>query len=70
MTQTMDREVSLMCNLSQSVEARGIEKGITQGILTSLQNLMVSMGLNIEEAMNALLIPDAERPSYLRMMKQ
>ena len=66
MTQTMDREVSLMCNLSQGLEARGIEKGI----LTSLQNLMASMNLTLDEAMNALRIPEADRQNYISRLKQ
>ena len=82
MTQTLDREVSLMCNLSQSVEARGIEKGeargiekgeargIKKGIMTSLKNLMESMNLTIEEAMNALGIPDTERQYYRSQLTQ
>ena len=32
MTQSLESEVSLMCNLSEGVERKGIEKGIQQGI--------------------------------------
>ena len=31
MTQTMESEVSLMCNLSQGIEEKGIQKGIQEG---------------------------------------
>ena len=32
MTQTLESEVSLMCNLSKGVEEKGIQKGIQQGM--------------------------------------
>ena len=74
MTQTMDREVSLMCNLSQGVEARGIEKGIKQGIedgrVMSVRDLMDSMGWSADEAMNALRIPEDDRQNYLAKLRQ
>ena len=41
MTKTLEREVSIMCNLSKGVEEKGIEKGI----LLSIRNLMETMGV-------------------------
>ena len=78
MTQTLDREVSNMCNLSQVVweegEASGIKKGIKQGyetsLLASVKNLMVGLGLSVDEAMNVLRIPDADRKTYLAKLRQ
>ena len=32
MTQELESEVSLMCNLSEGVEQRGIERGLQQGL--------------------------------------
>jgi predicted transposase YdaD len=68
MTKSLEREVSVMCNLSKGVEERGITKGITQGItqgiLSSIQNLMESMSWSAEQAMNALKIPEEERSKY------
>ena len=70
----MDREVSLMCNLSQGVEACGIEKGIKQGIedgrVMSVRDLMDSMGWSADEAMNALRIPEDDRQNYLAKLRQ
>jgi hypothetical protein len=60
MTKSLEREVSVMCNLSKGVE----EKGITKGILASIQNLMESMSWSAEQAMNALKIPEEERSKY------
>ena len=70
MTQELEREVSEMCNLSDSVEQKGIAKGITEGIISSIQKLMESMGWTIEQAMDALQIPKEERNSYLNMLKK
>jgi hypothetical protein len=60
MTKSLEREVSIMCNLSKGVE----EKGITKGILASIRNLMESMSWSAEQAMNALKIPEEERSKY------
>ncbi len=37
MTQTLESEVSLMCNLSKGVEEKGIQKGIQEGIQKGIQ---------------------------------
>ena len=66
MTQELEREVSEMCNLSEGVE----QKGIAKGIITSIRNLMESMGWSIEQAMDALQIPTEERNAYLNMLKK
>ena len=66
MTQELEREVSEMCNLSEGVE----QKGIAKGIITSIRNLMESMGWSIEQAMDALQIPTEERNGYLNMLKK
>ena len=43
MTQTMEQEVSVMCNLSKGVEA----KGMTNGILASIKNLVKNLGMSV-----------------------
>jgi hypothetical protein len=70
MTKSLEREVSLMCNLSKGVEERGISKGITQGILYSIQNLMATTSWTADEAMAALKIPEEERSKYVDAMNQ
>ena len=70
MTQELEREVAEMCNLSDGVEQKGIAKGITKGIMFSIQSLMESMGWNIAQAMDALQIPTEERNGYLNMLKK
>lgn len=55
-----------MYNLSESVERRGIQKGI----LSSIQNLMESMNWSAEQAMTALKIPEAEQVQYISGLKK
>lgn len=43
---------------------RGIERGIEQGVLLALGNIMQTMKLTMEQAMEALLIPEEERERY------
>ena len=74
MTKTLEREVSIMCNLSKGVEEKGIEKGmkkgIEEGILFSLKNLMETMGWSAEQAMKGLKIPEKERGKYTEALKK
>lgn len=66
MTKELESEVLLMCNLSKGIE----EKGIKEGILSSIQNLMESMGWSAEQAMAALKIPESERVQYVHGLKK
>ena len=70
MTKTLEKEVSLMCNLSKGVEENGIQKGIKEGILSSIRNLMESMEWSAEQAMLALKVPETERPLYVDLLKR
>ncbi len=74
MTAKLKKEVSDMGNPGDFVEARGIEKGIKQGEengkLQSLQNLMASMKWTVQQAMDALQIPDVERSKYEKLVEQ
>lgn len=66
MTRELESEVLLMCNLSKGIE----EKGIKEGILSSIQNLMESMDWSAEQAMTTLKIPESERIQYVRGLKK
>ena len=70
MTKELESEVSKLCDLSQGIEQKGIEKGIKEGILSSIQNLMESMGWTKEQAMEALKIPEAEQALYSGILKE
>lgn len=60
MTNTLEREVSIMCNLSKGVEEKGIEKGI----LFSIRNLMDTTGWSAKESMKVLKIPESDQDKY------
>lgn len=70
MTKELESEVLLMCNLSKGIEEKGIKEGIKEGILSSIQNLMESMGWSAEQAMAALKIPESERVQYVHGLKK
>ena len=66
MTQTMEREVSVMCNLSKGVR----EMGRADGILSAIKNLIKNMGVSAEQAMSVLEIPEAERQKYMDLLER
>ena len=70
MTQTMEQEVSVMCNLSKGVRGKGVAEGMTNGILFSIKNLMETLGMTIEQAMAALKIPEAEKKKYKDLLER
>ncbi len=55
-----------MCNLSERV----MEKGMEKGIAVSIQRLMKKLGLTSEQAMDALCIPESGQPKYKAMINQ
>lgn len=44
MTQTLESDVSVMCNLSKGVMEKSWKKGMEQGTLSSIKSLMETMG--------------------------
>lgn len=82
MTETLETEVQAMCNLSQGVEekgrikgraegvAEGMEKGKVEGFLSSIRNLMSSMDWSMEQAMDALRVPELDRPKYADLLQK
>ncbi len=82
MTQTMEEEVSVMCNLSKGVRekgiaegmAKGIEQGMTKGrtngVLASIKSLVKNMGMPVEQAMMVLDVPETERQKYRELLEE
>ena len=48
----------------------GRAEGRTEGTLSSIKNLMETLGLSIEAAMNALKVPEDERSKYASILGQ
>lgn len=66
----MKEGVSEMCNLSDSVEERGIQKGMQQGNAKGLAALMESLSISLDEAMKMLKIDPSEREIYKQLVEQ
>lgn len=62
--------MKFMRELEEKSEARaeGCQAGLTDGILTSIKNLMETMDLTAEKAMKALKVPEEEWEKYLRLL--
>ena len=46
----------------------GHEAGMVDGILSSVRNLMETMNLSAEKAMEALKVSEAEKEKYLKLL--
>ena len=68
MSERVEEEVAQMCNLSQGIVEKGMEKGAFNATLASLRRLIANAGMSAEQAMNVLEIPAAERSRYLAAM--
>ena len=68
-TEKVEEVLNTMCNLSDLIEEKGIEngieKGMTEAIVMSLQNLMETMGFSLEKACQALKVPVEEYEKIL-----
>lgn len=70
MTQALEREVSLMCNLSKGVEEKGIQKGIQKGkiygAIAAYQDLNVPDELIIRKLQEKFLLSEEEAIGYMQ----
>lgn len=77
MTEILEGGIYEMCNLSKGVEQKGFQRGMEQGIqqereagtLRSIQNLMGTLHLTVEQAMDALKVEDSKRTVYAEKLK-
>jgi hypothetical protein len=68
MTREFETEVDRMCNLSEGVLQKGVQKGRQERAIDLIRNLMETMNLNKDEAMAALRIPEAERERFSQIL--
>lgn len=65
MTESLERRLDAMCNLSEGVYA----EGIVQGVLVSIKSLMQNTGWPVERAMMVLNVPEQDRAKYAAMLE-
>lgn len=68
----INREMALMDRRSELASAReeGKMEGKAEGLIESIANLMASCRWSIEQAMDALKIPEKDRPRYLDLLQK
>lgn len=73
MTQTLESEVSLMCNLSKGVEEKGIQKGIQKGIdkgitamILTLKELQISSDVILKQICEKFGLTEETAEMYLK----
>ncbi len=64
MTQEMESEAESMCNLSQGIEDRAVDRTM----VSSIQKLMEKMNWTEEQAMDALDLSAGQRAAYHEMI--
>ena len=65
MTSAMSEEANIMCNLGEGIREQAVQETQQKMWLQAVLNLMKSLKLSAEEAINALAIPEEERQSLL-----
>ena len=66
MTVELTKEATAMCNLSQGIYDEAHAEGALESSLVSIRNLIDSMGLTAEQAMNALRVTPEIREEYYK----
>lgn len=69
MTQTLESEVSLMCNLSKGVEEKGIEKGKIYGAIVAYRDLNLVEDVIIKKLQEKFHLSEEEVKTYLKNTK-
>lgn len=64
----LDGEKSGMEKGRREGRVEGRVEGRAEGIISSLKSLMATLGMSVEEAMNALRIPENERGTYTDLL--
>ena len=78
MTDAIEKELAMTCNLSEGIweegweagKAEGLAKGKAEGLAESLKNLMEAMGWSLDQSMSALKIPPEEKEKYANLLRQ
>ena len=57
-----------MCKAMEDMRKEAMEKGIENNRLENIRNLMTTMNLTAQQAMDALLIPADEQEKYIALL--
>ena len=68
MTRELERGLNDMCNLGEAIEREGMAKGMVNGVITSIDNLMKNTGWPVEQAMTTLGVPKEEWGKYVELL--
>ena len=68
MTRKIESEVSDVCDLSEVIWERGLNEGIEITKLDAIKSMMKKLGLNVEQAMDVLDIPNDEKETYIQKL--
>ena len=73
MEKEIDKEVMDMCNFSDFIEQRGMEKGLEKGKVETtilyVTKLMQRINVSAEDAMNMLDVEEDIRPAILQSLQ-
>ncbi len=65
MTREIESEVLGMCNLSKGI----LERGKKERTVEVIQNLMETLKLTVEQAMDAIKVPEVDRDMYKALLQ-
>ena len=68
MTEHLEQEVSVMCNLSQGIRQKGRVEGRFEERLELIRALMKNAGMSMEQAMDTLEIDEQKRPEVRKAL--
>lgn len=70
MTESIERRVNIMCNLSEAIEERGIERGEAKQLIGSMISLKKKLNLSDEEACELLDISYEQYQAALKLIDE
>lgn len=68
-SESIEKEVNTMCNVSELIKENGRKEGREESLLLSICSLMENLKIGMPEAMRLLNIPESEYPIFQEMMK-
>ena len=70
MTQTFDKEVSDMCNLSKGIIEESFAEGFAKATLDAIHNIVSNLKMTTEQAMEILEVSKDDYIKYEELLKQ